>query len=292
MKNSNSILNFIHTILIKVADFSVQSHLIIALATFCMCLETFIFVGGGLILDYAIIAASGSIVFYGIHRFFQIKKYRNIPSGRIEKLKKYRLLNLISIICSGLVFIFLFIESRLFTHWYIVVVFALSGLYILPLLPGKNRVRDLPYIKIFLISVFWMLITACIPVVLSGSHFTNCILMYLAERFVFIMFITIPFDIRDIADDRMIGLKTMVTTWGFKTIKRAGLIIGLMGIAIIVTCLFMNCLSTSFFIALILSYILAFSFFLYSSPKVPNNFYSVMVDGIMIIRYLIIIILI
>ncbi len=72
------------------------------------------------------------------------------------------------------------------------------------------RLREIPYLKIFLIAIVWSASTILLPIVQSGVTFGKVhIAIMLTERFFFLLAITIPFDIRDLEADRHSGLKTI-----------------------------------------------------------------------------------
>ncbi len=92
--------------------------------------------------------------------------------------------------------------------------FALiTVLYSVPIARRRTsllRVREIPYLKIFLIALVWAVTTVMLPVIQSGQPLiTQHIALLLTERFLFVFAITIPFDIRDIEADRLAGLKTI-----------------------------------------------------------------------------------
>lgn len=93
--------------------------------------------------------------------------------------------------------------------------------YSLPIFKNKKtilRLREIPLIKIFLISIVWSSATILLPIIQSDIRFnTSDILIMLIERFFFILAITIPFDIRDIEADKEVGLKTIPLMVGKKT---------------------------------------------------------------------------
>jgi len=76
--------------------------------------------------------------------------------------------------------------------------------YTIPFLSGK-RLRDLNFLKIFLIAIVWSYV-ACLPVIVEIG-WTALVIPFLFEKFFFLMAITLPFDIRDIKIDK--GLKTI-----------------------------------------------------------------------------------
>jgi 4-hydroxybenzoate polyprenyltransferase len=98
--------------------------------------------------------------------------------------------------------LFVFLAVALLTVFYLVPILKIGNKYI--------RLREIPYLKIFLIALVWSFSTTLLPVVQSpGSHSQNEILVMLAERFLFIFAITIPFDVRDQVQDKKSGLKTI-----------------------------------------------------------------------------------
>ena len=87
--------------------------------------------------------------------------------------------------------------------------------YSTPLMKRRKalfRLREIPGIKIFLISFVWSAVTILLPLVFSSGFYIkinmNLILMFV-ERFIFVFAITIPFDIRDMHADSLSGLKTI-----------------------------------------------------------------------------------
>ncbi len=90
---------------------------------------------------------------------------------------------------------------------------ALTLFYSIPVYGNKKsifRLREIPYLKIFIISFTWSATTILLPVIQTGRHFdTEHILLMLIERFIFVFGITLPFDIRDMADDRIAKTRTL-----------------------------------------------------------------------------------
>lgn len=90
---------------------------------------------------------------------------------------------------------------------------AITFLYSIPLFVNKRkffRLREIPYLKIFLIAFVWTFSTIFLPVIQSDCEFNKVhVIAMLVERFFFIFAITIPFDIRDKEADKQAGLKTI-----------------------------------------------------------------------------------
>jgi len=72
------------------------------------------------------------------------------------------------------------------------------------------RLREIPYLKIFLISFVWSYSTIILPIIQANITLErNQLILMLVERFLFIFAITIPFDVRDMEADQQAGLKTI-----------------------------------------------------------------------------------
>jgi 4-hydroxybenzoate polyprenyltransferase len=92
--------------------------------------------------------------------------------------------------------------------------------YTLPIFSNTKqifRLREIPFLKIFLIASVWSASTIFLPIIQSGLVFDNIHIAWMfIERFCFIFAITIPFDIRDMAGDFQSGLKTIPLAIGAK----------------------------------------------------------------------------
>ena len=96
----------------------------------------------------------------------------------------------------------------------------LTIFYSLPIFKNKKsifRLREIPCLKIFLISFVWSASTIFLPIIQSGKcHDKENIIAMLVERFLFVFAITIPFDIRDMQADSKENLKTIPLLIGKK----------------------------------------------------------------------------
>jgi len=81
----------------------------------------------------------------------------------------------------------------------IIAICALSFFYIVPLLfaNGKN-LRDIPHLKAYLIALVWTMASVVLPAMESDTFFSGRTFQLTASNFLFILALTIPFDIRDI----------------------------------------------------------------------------------------------
>jgi 4-hydroxybenzoate polyprenyltransferase len=86
---------------------------------------------------------------------------------------------------------------------------------------GKIGLRNLPGIKLFLIAFVWASSCVLLPIVEIENNYgipiaLSEIVLLFAKRFLFICAITIPFDVRDLYQDKLYELKTLPVIFGEK----------------------------------------------------------------------------
>lgn len=122
--------------------------------------------------------------------------------------------------------LFLFLSLRpLPLQFYLNLLFTaiIAALYNLKI--RKFRLRTIPYLKSILISFLWVLILVYLPESLSNKNAFGLIIS-LVENFLFILALTVMYDIYDIYEDEEFGIKTLVN---FKFNGYAeGIVIGLL----------------------------------------------------------------
>ena len=110
---------------------------------------------------------------------------------------------------------------------------AIAVLYNFPEHRGPGwllRLRRIPFLKIFLIAYLWATVGAGYPALLL-NRLDPITLMWFAGIFLFVFAITLPFDIRDMEEDRTHELKTIPARWGMEASKRIALLsAGLAGV--------------------------------------------------------------
>lgn len=163
---------------------------------------------------YLFIIFFATLFEYNLHRLITIitnKEALNSDKHKWvrENLKGFNFLVFISV--TGFICVaFLAKKEVLIT---LAPIAILTMFYSIPIFGNHKsifRLREIPYLKIFLIAFVWSSSTILLPIIQSNSTFNKThIITMLAERFFFIFAITIPFDIRDIEADKQAGLKTI-----------------------------------------------------------------------------------
>ena len=79
-----------------------------------------------------------------------------------------------------------------------------SFLYPVEIISENDRgiaLREFPYLKIFLIGISWGVVTVVLPLMQAGENVSISIFIETLVRAMFVVAITIPFDVRDVESD-------------------------------------------------------------------------------------------
>lgn len=163
----------------------------------------------------------GTLTAYTYHRVGPGVAYSPSSTGGVrrnwiaENLQALR----IQMILSGILSTVLFALLCTIEQWAFLIPAAfIAVIYILPVIPqgGKwIRLRELPFFKIFIIAAVWIVLSI-LPLVpeMSPLPQNSSLQFLLAQRLLFLLAVTIPFDLRDIEIDRLRGIKTVATALG------------------------------------------------------------------------------
>lgn len=149
--------------------------------------------------------------------------------------------------------------------------------------------RNLPGIKLFLIAFVWATSCVLLPIVEMESTFKTAVslqetLLLIAKRFLFICAITIPFDIRDLFQDKLYELKTIPVMLGE---KKAWMICQLMLVLYLALLVFFTKDINADVIGLALTIGLTGWLIFKSHLKRNEYYYFLFLDGTMILQFLI-----
>lgn len=167
--------------------------------------------------------------------------------------------------------------------------------YNVPLFKGTtDRVglRNLPGAKVFIIALVWTLSCVCLPIVALGDsgHFVPSSDGWILsiKRFLFITAITIPFDLRDLLQDKQYNLKTIPVILGE---KKANIFCqGILAAYILLLLFFVNQITLAT-VGLILVTLLTGWLIFKSNWKKDEYYYFLFLDGTLILQFLVVIIL-
>ena len=223
----------------------------------------------------------GTILHYGLHRMIGLNKMEE-PSGRFIQVKEMSSVTFFSMVISGLGALICFSQLSWETMTRLVFPVILALLYVLPVLGKGRRLRDLPYVKILVIALVWTWTTFYVPMMAeSNFNYLDGGLMF--ERFIFLLAITLPFDVRDLQVDRNHGQKTLATLWGVKNTKRVAQVLLFAGVLSLVSICLEHPPFQPFALAYLPGYLLTYILIIGVKEDRPDSYYSIGLDGTMIV---------
>jgi len=181
---------------------------------------------------------------------------------------------------AGLIICFLNLHL---SYYIIIVAAALTGLYAVPLLPFNfvRFTRKAGVLKTTLLAFTWSYVTVFIPLQKTSFMLTEIEFFILTRRFLFMLMLCILFDNRDIAVDKIRGLRSLATDLSAKTMRY--LIYSIFLILFATNFLFRYYgISVAQSIALQISTIALLITYYYSTKKQGYLFYYFVVDGMML----------
>lgn len=251
------------------------SNLWISIGSALLCWQTFYL--NKLEIDYKFIlfVFFSTLVSYNAQRLFRINSLTRFDNKSwVVNHKK------IALTLTGLGLIGALITLTQFLT--IGVLVWLMPLGIISLLYSLKKLRDIPYLKIFLISISWGVLCGVIPFALAGNYNPQTLILNFIIITCYITAITIPFDIRDLDLDEETK-KTIPQIMGVSKAIKTALII--LGISLFLFAFQFN-LSQS--LIYLLSCLIS-SYLIYNSSKEkPDIYYTLLIDGHIILQFLLI----
>lgn len=280
-----------------VFDFLLFSNVFMALCAVAQALVTFYLIGSKPLYPVLALLFTSTV---GIYNFCILiskpKQPDKSPYFRIRWFFAHNRLmvtiTIVSILSLIPLFFLISTESRLLLIFLGIISFA-YGLPIFSLGDQKFGLRNIPGLKPFLITLVWTLSSVLLPILEAQEiHLTDISMrdttILIAKRFLLIGALTVPFDIRDLFEDRKLGLRTIPVIWGekkaylFCQVMLAGYIILLF--------LFKNNGFNIDFWALSLTAILA-GWLIFKSEWEKNEYYYFFyLDGVLILQYVVLLI--
>jgi 4-hydroxybenzoate polyprenyltransferase len=199
-------------------DFLLFSNIFMALCAVAQAMVTFMLIGSKPV--YAVLGILFLSTLFIYNFSILLSKPKNAASSPLKRVRwffsKYKLMVLITIVSTVLLlplFFIISVESR----YLLIFLSVLSVGYGMPMFSKGNQkfgLRNVPGLKLLLIGVTWALSIVLLPIIEAKNayHVTisnSDMLLLTAKRFLFITAMAIPFDIRDLFQDRKLGLKTI-----------------------------------------------------------------------------------
>jgi hypothetical protein len=210
----------------KIFDFYINSNIHVAMAGFCITKITLIKFGN--IESYTpYFVGLSIIVSYNIIRYYENKtSHLNWFKSWFFEHKKM-IVALTSMSAAILIFITFFTDFDKRATLVLVPFAFMTFFYVIPLFKIKNSeisFRNFPSIKIFSICIAWAGISVFFPLYEAHSIIDRDVYLEFIQRFLLLIVIALPFDIRDVRTDPD-SLKTLPQVLGIKAAKIVGLVL-------------------------------------------------------------------
>jgi hypothetical protein len=146
---------------------------------------------------------AATLAAYNFMRLFQLFDNQSFSGAPLHVwIAERRWMIVLLTLISSATALYFFLQFETITRYFVIPLAILSGFYSLRIpLTGGSRLREIPGLKIFLISTLWALVTVSLPAVEAGVFGNTQVALLTLERFLFIFAITLPFDIRDLPYD-------------------------------------------------------------------------------------------
>jgi len=193
----------------------IHSNILIALCAVALALETQVQLGlRPHVHPYLFLIFFATLFEYNLHRLITVVYVPEaLEDEKYEWLRQHKPGFYLMVFLSVTGFVITLFQAKKEVLIALAPLAALALFYSTPVRHlGKKwfRLREIPYLKIFLIAGVWSGVTILLPVIHSGrSYQVPFLAALLVERIFFILAITLPFDIRDLEADRKVGLKTI-----------------------------------------------------------------------------------
>lgn len=186
-----------------------------------MCLQTQYLVFAKLEVNVlAVFIFCSSLFLYALHRIIGLQKVEPFQDkGRYLVISTFKnhIVIYAALASIGAFLSFWWLSFRVQIALIIPVILSLG--YVIPILTGKRRLRDLHFIKIFLIAIVWACITVLLPILEANARIDISTTLIFLERCLFVFAITLPFDIRDLQIDAHTSVKTIPSELGIDRTK-------------------------------------------------------------------------
>lgn len=276
-----------------IIDFILYSNLWIALAALSMAAQTQFLLSDQVtptpLLGFILFA---TLLLYAVHRIVGLEKVQPfLEKGRFFVISRFRshIMIYAAMAAIGAAVFFFQLPFRLQLAAVAPSLIALG--YVLPLLGGRKRLRDLSYLKIFLIAIAWSWITVLLPALELGMGWSFPMIVMLLERAFFIFAITLPFDIRDLEVDAYNQVRTLPALLGYRRTKLLALFCLLAMAALAGLNRHADVYSTGAFAGILLSGLIAFTLIWYSDRVKHDYYFTGLIDGLMALQFGVVILL-
>lgn len=170
-------------------------------------------------------------VFFSTISYYNLLKYGSGLLGSLRFDSRPLAILSFSLLCLFLAFL---AGLRLPVHIIpvVLVLIVLIVLYAAPIFPSDKNLRSLGLLKVIIVSVSWSIVTVILPVVAAGQEIQWDVFILSLQRFVLVLAMMIPFEIRDMYIDPP-EIKTIPRRLGIKYTKWLGVFLAFLSFVLV-----------------------------------------------------------
>ncbi|PIQ15981.1 MAG: hypothetical protein COW67_05425 [Flavobacteriales bacterium CG18_big_fil_WC_8_21_14_2_50_32_9] len=234
-----------------------------------------------------ILVFSATYIIYNFQRLVRMNQ-KEIDEANIGFRMKWVYNNKHPIIFTIVLAAIILVVSLSYLNIKTIIVLAIMGVfsvvYVVRIIPYHQKwlaFRDIPFLKIFVIAFVWTLVTGLLPLISKDVSQINLQhILFLTKQFLFVVAITIPFDIRDMKYDVEKGIKTFPLVVGVRITLVLGVLL-LLGFVAISSYefLILHTINIKLWIAEIIAILVVMLLLLLSKKQQPELFYSFIIEG-------------
>lgn len=272
----------------KVIDFILYSNLFIGLCAVALALTNQLTVEGYMRWDNTCWFVFFATVFTYSYLKFGESQSENSGTGHRawaannSQLSKNILL--LSLLATGGFFLTLSWDNK-FTVLVLAAFTALYGFVDVPFLKHKRKLRDFGLFKTLFVAIVWSVTTVIVPL---GSSFVEPDMMafLLLRRFLFVMGLTMVFEIKDMKGDEAHGIKTIPLLIGVSNTKLAAQLMLLALIGINLLQYFFFDITAMNMMAVNLSLLVSIFCIQPLHEETSEQWYYFVLDGMMVLQFI------
>ncbi len=274
----------------KIIDLVLYGNFWIALGGLTLTLQTQLILSGNFQFDdLSWFVFFSTFLLYALHRIvgiLRLNSFLKIERYSIISTFRHHIIIYAVFASTGVVYFFFKLTWQVQLALIIPAIISLG--YVLPFFGNEKRLRDFDQIKIYLIAGVWAFVTVILPAIDHGGTINIPVILMIVERGIFVFAITLPFDIRDLIVDNHGDVKTIPGVIGIKKTKQLGYLTMALAMLLALIIYSLDLYDLNILIGLGISYLSSAVLISYSSSERHDYFYSGLMDGTMILQFLII----
>lgn len=239
----------------------------------------------GVVTDYNVLF----FVFFATITGYNFVKFFGIAKWHYRSLAKWlKIIQIFSLFCFlFMCYFMMLLEIKVLL--YLSVFAVITFLYAIPILPKRfyldsnHNLRDISGLKVYIIGLVWAGVTVVLPLMNNDIAVDADVIITTLQRFVFVIALMLPFEIRDLAFDNF-KLATIPQKIGVKQTKIIGLLLMMLFLFLE---FFKNEVVAVNFVVLTIVTLITTGFIVFSKPSNSTYYSAFWVESIPIMWLLI-----